>query len=376
MRIGMLNWRDVGHPEAGGAELVVHKQALGLSGRGHEVTLYTSEYPGSRTRDRTYGYQVVRSGGRYGVYPRVALTCKNDSDQLDVLLEHINGIPWLAPYWSDLPVACYLYHRVGRVFLQELPRPLAYLGYSVETLTPHLYRRIPAACLSRSASSEFKSMGFPDAHLQVIPPGVDHEVYRPNGSKFDHPTFLALGPIKEYKRLDCAIRALANLLTEVPTAELLVTGWERPGVTAGLMRLASNLNISKQVVFLGRVSEVEKVRLLQKAWALVYTSEREGWGLGVLEAGACRTLSIASMVGGLCDAVVDSQTGLTYRLGDASQLASCMRSISLDTVLRDKLSRNAEHFASDFTWSKHVTILEEFLKRTNLRSSVHFNRND
>jgi len=38
MRIALCNWRDLAHPEGGGAELYARMVAEGLVARGHEVT--------------------------------------------------------------------------------------------------------------------------------------------------------------------------------------------------------------------------------------------------------------------------------------------------------------------------------------------------
>ena len=59
--------------------------------------------------------------------------------------------------------------------------------------------------------------------------------------------------------------------------------------------------------FPGFMGGKEKVRLLQESRALAYTSPKEGWGLSVIEAGACATPVVASNSPGLCESVVDGR---------------------------------------------------------------------
>ena len=60
----------------------------------------------------------------------------------------------------------------------------------------------------------------------------------------------------------------------------------------------------------------EKVRALQRAWALVQPSPKEGWGLTVVEAGACGTAVVAADSPGLRDSVRRDETGLLVPYGD------------------------------------------------------------
>ncbi|MCX7997131.1 MAG: glycosyltransferase [Patescibacteria group bacterium] len=43
------------------------------------------------------------------------------------------------------------------------------------------------------------------------------------------------------------------------------------------------------VIFPGRVTEQEKVSLMQQAWIFVNPSLKEGWGMTNIEAAACGT---------------------------------------------------------------------------------------
>ena len=69
MRIAFLNWRDLSHPEGGGAERYAQTICAGLASRGHEVVLFCAAHGDAPALDHVDGYRIVRSGGRVGVYP-------------------------------------------------------------------------------------------------------------------------------------------------------------------------------------------------------------------------------------------------------------------------------------------------------------------
>ena len=107
---------------------------------------------------------------------------------------------------------------------------------------------------------------------------MDADHYRPSGDRrFDAPTLLYLGRLKRYKRVDLILDAVAKLRSEGLGLRLLVAGEGDDGPK--LQRHAAGLGLGQDSVgFLGRVSEDDKLRLLQGAWVHVLTSAKEGWG--------------------------------------------------------------------------------------------------
>jgi glycosyltransferase involved in cell wall biosynthesis len=106
------------------------------------------------------------------------------------------------------------------------------------------------------------------------------------------------------------------------------------------------------VTFLGRVTEEEKVRLYRRAWALVMTSPKEGWGLTCLEAQSCGTPVIASDSPGLREAVRHEVSGLLVPHADRERLAEAMRRFLEEEPLRARLRRGALEFAGTFSWER------------------------
>jgi len=236
MRVAVLNWRDIHHPHAGGAEVVSHQQAKGLAARGHQVTLYAARFPGSSEEEWISGYRVLRQGDRFGVYPKSAarLLRQARTERPDVVLEHVTGLPWYAPLWAPAPTVSYFYHVIGPTYFQELAAPLAAIGWAAERFAPAVYRGRPSLCLGAGIRGVFESIGYHGPDFQLMPPGIETETYTPGGPKSATPSMVLVGRIMQYKRVDLAIRALAELHSEMPALRLHVLGPDPGGLREDL----------------------------------------------------------------------------------------------------------------------------------------------
>jgi D-inositol-3-phosphate glycosyltransferase len=83
---------------------------------------------------------------------------------------------------------------------------------------------------------------------------------------------------------------------------------------------------------------------------VVMPSYYESFGMVALEAMACGTPVVASKVGGLAFSVQDGQTGFLVPHGDAEALAGRIRLLLQDDDLRQRLGRQAAHWAKRFGW--------------------------
>ncbi len=363
MRILALNWRDLSHPLAGGAEVYIHELAKRWIACGHEVTLLCGAYPGCAGEEIVDGVTVLRRGGRFTVYGRALFEyLVRLCGECDVILDIENGIPFFTPFYARKPTVIVVHHIHKQQFFVEAGFPLNWIAYVSETkIMPAAYRRCFFITGTQSTKDGLISLGIPASRIAVIPYGLDHAVYSPSADKARTPTILYLGRLKRYKRVDLAIRALPQILQVCHDASLWIVG--RGDTREALKRLAVELGLSRQVTFWGFVDEREKVRLLQQAWVVVYPSMTEGWGLSVLEGNACGTPAVVFDVPGLRDAVLDEQTGFVVRDGDVAGLSQKIGLILGDASLRDHLRHNAITWSQRFDWDASarsiLALLEE-----------------
>jgi glycosyltransferase involved in cell wall biosynthesis len=197
-------------------------------------------------------------------------------------------------------------------------------------------------------------------HIAVVPNGLAHDVYKPDFDlRSPTPLVAHIGRLEFYKRVDLLLEAVPLLRAEVPDVRVAIIG--EGNALPSLQRLAARLGIEDVVDFLGFVDESAKVKMLQRAHVLANPSEKEGWGLTVLEGAACGTPTVASNVPGLRDSVLDGKTGLLVPHGDVPALARALSSVLRDAVLRERLSAEAVAWAARFQWDASTEDMETLL---------------
>ena len=183
----------------------------------------------------------------------------------------------------------------------------------------------------------------------MIYPGIDSAAYTPDaGARAPEPTFAYLGRLKRYKGVELVIRAFARVRDPRAGLEIAGVGDYRPE----LERLVDSLALGSRVRFLGRVSEAEKLALLRRAWALVFTSPKEGWGITNLEAAVCATPVVASDAPGLRESVRNDETGFLVPHGDIDAIANRLDQLAADPALVARLGAAGRQFAESFTWER------------------------
>jgi glycosyltransferase involved in cell wall biosynthesis len=352
-RILLVNWNDRTNPHAGGAEIHLHDVFGRLAARGHAVTLLCSGYRGAPPEETLDGIRVLRIGGRYTFNFVLPAALRRLARGADVVVEALNKIPLCTPAFSPVPVLGIGHHLFGPTIFREVPPPLSLYVFLSELLVPWIYRRTPMEVISESTRADFEVRGLSPDRVRVVYVGLDAARYRPSPDdpKEARPTLLALGRIRKYKRLDLVIDAVVELArARHPDLVLLVAG--SGNHLPALERHAARRRAGGSVRFLGRVSEEEKIRLYRRAWALVMTSPKEGWGLTCLESEACGTPVLASDSPGLREAVRHEETGLLVRHGDRAALVHAMDRLVGEPELRARLREGALRFAGRFSWEK------------------------
>jgi glycosyltransferase involved in cell wall biosynthesis len=372
VNILLVNWQDRANPHAGGAEIHLFEIFGRLAAQGHRVRLVCSGWPGAAPRATIEGIGVERTGGRnsFALLGREAVRRAIAAERPDILVEDINKLPLFLSIGNRLPFCAIVPHLFGGTAFDEAPWPIAATVWAAERPLPWAYRRAGFHAISESTRDDLIARGVPAAQVRVIHPGVDSRRFRPvpAGRRSTAPSFLYVGRLKRYKGIGLAIQALAIARRKRPDLRLEIagTGDHRPE----LERLAASLELQKAAVFHGFVSEERKIDLMRAAWANVFPSPKEGWGITVIEAAACGTPSLASDSPGLRDSVRHGETGFLVPHGDVQGLAARMIEIADSPPLVARLGERARRFAEGLTWERTAAATEHHL-RDIIEGSAH-----
>ena len=202
--------------------------------------------------------------------------------------------------------------------------------------------------------------------VQVVPPGVDLELFRPRpqaearqrlGIPVDAvvPTFV--GRLQPLKAPDVLLGAVARLVAADPglRARLVLpviggpsgSGLEHP---EALAELADELGISDLVRFVPPVDRDTLVDWYAASTLVCVPSYNESFGLVAIEAQATGTPVVAAAVGGLPTVVRNGVTGILVDGHDPADYADAIGRLIREPALRESMSQAALRHARDFAW--------------------------
>jgi len=363
MRILVLNWRDPRNPLAGGAEIHLHEILKRAVMAGHEVVQVSHAVkglPGSETID---GVEILRHGSWFSFNLTLRGYCKAlDPDGFDLVVEDLCKLPFYSPRWTTTPVMVIVPHLFGTTAYREVPFPQALYVNVLERFIPSVYSACPFVAISDSTKLDLIRRGVSPEMIEVVPCGIDTDFYSPSNDTSPEPDrLLFVGRLKKYKGVQFLLSAIAILLESGRNIRLTVLGSGSYGEE--LRKMSESLGLSGIVEFPGFVSQEEKLTELRRSWIAVLPSEKEGWGLTVIEANCCGTPVIASDSDGLRDSIRDRETGILVPHGDISALARAIAEVIDNAALRDELSGNAVTWGRSFSWDSTGKRMIELMEK-------------
>ena len=317
MRFLMLNWRDPKNPLAGGAERVTLAYLAGLVKRGHEAYWFTHAFPGCEPEDEIEGVKIVRGGGTVSSIIKARAWCRSQP-KFDLVIDQHHGIPWFAPVWCGTNNVSYIHEVLGPIWSSFYSWPLDSIGRFQERWTHWGYRKVPFFTASSCTLAKLKEHGVRD--IKQIPYGVDTRVLESLPPKsLEQPLKLVMvSRLAPNKRVHHGIKGVAALLKKGINAHLTIMGGGEE--EEQLKTLAAEV-LPDVHTFTGPVSEEEKDRILKESHLLLHTSQREGWGLNVIEANAMGTPTVVYPAEGLIESTLDGETGLVSKEQTPESLA-------------------------------------------------------
>lgn len=362
MKILIINWRDAKHPRAGGADFRLQQVYAPLVRQGHEVILYSCAFPGCDAEDHIDGIEVHRLGNdvTFSFLCMLKLRGWVKKHQPDVVVEDLNKLPFYSPLVYKGPLVIQMHHLWRKSIFREAFFPVALLVWLSEEMIRLVYRKCRFSVVSESTKRELEQMGVAPERIKTIYNGADLSRYQPmEGDK--EPYIIWIGRIQKYKGVLDACEVLERLLPDFPKLRLIIVG-DGP-FQSRLKEHIAERGLQKKIRLTGFISEEEKISLLQRAAVHLQSSYKEGWGLSVIEANACGCPVVANNTTGLCDSVVDGESGLLYDYCNLDDAANKVKSVLSNAELQIRLIENGFRRAAEFSWARNSREMIEYLEQ-------------
>jgi glycosyltransferase involved in cell wall biosynthesis len=282
----------------------------------------------------------------------------------------------MAAYALRVPLRCHTF--TGQIWANRTGMSRAFLK-ATDRMVVRLSSQVFADSYSQCRYLESESI-VPLGGISILGhgsiAGVDVGKFWPNtlardtlrrsfGVSNDIVVFLFVGRIVRDKGIFDLLESFRHVIAIYDLCELWVVGPDEDGLQAQLELLFEGT--SGRVRWCG--STFEPQNYMASADVLVLPSYREGFGVVVIEAAACRTPAIAYHTDGISDAVVDGVTGVLVEKYDTAALAKAMVLLASDSTLREKLGsaaheRAALHFSSDLVTDAWVHFYQAATSRS------------
>lgn len=375
MKILMVSWE---YPPVviGGLGRHVHHLATALAAEGHDVVVLSRQPsdtdPASHptTDTRREGVRIVAAAQdphEFGFGPemmawtlamghamtRAGLQLHRDGWTPDVVHAH----DWLVAHpaitlaeFFDVPIVSTLHATEAGRHSGWVSGPISRQVHAVESWLARESDSI-IAC-SASMRDEITQLFGPGlAEITVIRNGIDSGRWpfarrRPRSGP---PELLYLGRLEYEKGVHDAIAALPRIRRSHPGTTLTIAG---DGTQQDwLTEVARKHRVLGAVRFAGLVDHDRMLELLHRADVAVLPSHYEPFGIVALEAAAAGAPLVTSAVGGLGEAVIDGETGLSFPPRDVAALAAAVRAALDDPAAAQRRALAArERLTSDFDW--------------------------
>lgn len=200
--------------------------------------------------------------------------------------------------------------------------------------------------VSKSCADELKGY-YRIKDVEVVYNGVDANFFVPNEMKNENePYILYTGSLDALKGLVDLIRSAIYVCQGYPNIRFILAG--KGSLERHLRKLVHNLNLDKNVSFVGYIDQNALLRYYQNATLYVLPSYYEGLPTTILEAMSCGIPVVATAVAGTSAVIRDSENGFLVPPKDPEKLSEAIIKLVEDEKLRKEMGRNGREQVKKF----------------------------
>ncbi len=217
-----------------------------------------------------------------------------------------------------------------------------------------------------------QEMGLPPEAVALIENGVDTDRFTPGPrdenflaqhNLADKRIILTVGRLVPRKGIDMTIRAMPDVLKQIPNAHYVVVGGGE--YREALERLIEVEKMEGHVTLAGMIPDEDLLRYLRACDLFVMANrtmpdgDTEGFGLVFREANACGKAVVGGRAGGAVEAVLDGETGLLVDGSNPQEIANAISQLLGDEPMRNTMGTNGLKLALE---SNTKAVSDRFLK--------------
>ena len=389
------------YPETGGIENYLYYASKTLLKMEHEPTILCSQYPPDLPAEEVYdGIKIIRHPFYHlpsipfapinPIYyvKKLQKFLENNSANYDVIWTrgHYEAYASGKAFQGEIPIIfiqASIAATLGKIasvhsgLIKKIHANSIYLQrYLIEKKAIEMSDKVVVLSHCRMREiCDFYNLS--NEKFEVIPPGVDLEIFKPSEKDRvllnelslpdDSRIILTVCRLSHEKNLEMLINALNRINIKNTYLVIVGDGLERPY----LERLVKQLNLINKVRFVGIRKDVE--RFYSIADVFVMPSKYEGFGQVFLEAMASGVPCIGLMpdyptIIVACDEIIgDGMTGYLANPYSIVDLAEKIEKIISNNDLREKLGTEARKICEEkYSWEKTVesllTLSQKILK--------------
>ncbi|MGG1106611.1 N-acetyl-alpha-D-glucosaminyl L-malate synthase BshA [Bacillus subtilis] len=358
------------YPSVGGSGIIATELGKQLAEKGHEIHFITSSIP---FRLNTYHPNIhfhEVEVNQYAVfkYPPYDLTLASkiaevaERENLDIIHAH-----YALPHAVCAYLAKQMLKRNIRIVTTLHGTDITVLGYdpSLKDLIRFAIEssdRVTA--VSSALAAETYDLIKPEKKIETIYNFIDERVYlkkntaaikEKHGILPDEKVVIHVSNFRKVKRVQDVIRVFRNIAGKTKAKLLLVGDGPEKSTACELIR---KYGLEDQVLMLGNQDRVEELYSISDLKLLL--SEKESFGLVLLEAMACGVPCIGTNIGGIPEVIKNNVSGFLVDVGDVAAATARAMSILEDEQLSNRFTKAAiEMLENEFSSKKIVSQYEQ-----------------
>ncbi len=337
------------YPTVGGSGIVATELGIQMARRGHEIHFFSSSTPFRLSKRCSNVFFHQADANQYAVfqYPPYSLSLASKiaevsrREKLDIIHAH-----YAIPHAVCAILAKQMVSDELKVMTTLHGTDITTLGYDAslhDVIKFGIEKSDVVTAVSDSLIQETYELIDPDKEIVRVHNFIEESFCRvPTNLKselgipLENKVVLHISNFRPVKRVDQIVRTFAKTLEQVRATLLLVGDGPE---SSSIYHLVKDLGIEDSVIFLGNQESLQEIFSVADVFLLL--SDKESFGLVLLEAMACGVPCIGTSIGGIPEVIEDGENGFLVPPEDINTTKERLVKLLTDDALHLHMSEKS-----------------------------------